>query len=98
MTAASAPTSSLIIPQLPRLCGFKDPFAIPNVTFTSGGSLIVYVGTAAGSGDSISMSGNGNNPGIAVNLQIFGLPSVNTFTVSGNACLVAAIYAPEAKL
>jgi hypothetical protein len=65
---------------------------------TNSASLALYVGTTGGSGDSLSLSGNGaiNTPGIAANLQFYGLPSLNSITLSGNASFIGTIYAPDA--
>ncbi|MDB6019059.1 MAG: hypothetical protein JWR19_3548 [Pedosphaera sp.] len=63
-------------------------------------SLILYVGKATGTGDSISLSGNGtmNTPGYARNLQIYGLPSLTSIDLHGNMAINAAIYAPNAAM
>ncbi len=90
-----APTSPLVI-TAPTTMWVQGSFSIPDVTFSGNGSLILYVGMPTGTGDSIGVSGNGNNPGLASNLQIFGMPSVSTLTLSGNNALIGAIYAPEA--
>jgi Tfp pilus assembly protein PilX len=68
------------------------------VTITNSGSIELFVGRTSGSGDSLSLSGNGtmNYPGLARNLQIYGLPSLTSIDFSGNAAWCATIYAPEA--
>jgi hypothetical protein len=66
---------------------------------TNGGSLVLYVGKASGSGDSLTLSGNGtmNQPGLPRNLQIYGLPSLTSVDMHGNAGFNATLYAPEAN-
>jgi hypothetical protein len=63
-------------------------------------SLVLYLGKATGSGDSVSIGGNGsiNQPGYAQNLQIYGLPSLTSVSFHGNAGFVGTIYAPEADM
>lgn len=70
------------------------------VAATNNASLILYVGTTNGSGDSISISGNSslNSPGYAKNLQIYGLPSLTSISFHGNAGFAGTIYAPEADM
>ncbi len=73
----------------------------PNsVTISNNAKLSLYVGTTSGSGDSLSLGGNGamNSPGYAANLQFYGLPSVTAVTFSGNAGFIGTIYAPEAAM
>lgn len=69
-----------------------------NVTNTTFGQLILYVGKTSGSGDSLTWSGNNtcNVPGYAANLQIYGLPSLTSVDFHGNSAWIAALYAPEA--
>ena len=72
-----------------------------NIAFNSNNtsaSLALYVGATSGSGVSLSLSGstNLNYPGYARNLQIYGLPSLISVNISGNAAFVGTIYAPEA--
>ncbi|MDB6019058.1 MAG: hypothetical protein JWR19_3547 [Pedosphaera sp.] len=64
------------------------------------GSLMLYVGKDTGSGDTITLSGNGtmNTPGYARNLQIYGLPSLTSIDMHVNASWIAAIYAPKADV
>ena len=70
------------------------------IATTNNASLVLFVGRASGTGDSVAMGGNGsmNYPGVAANFQLYGLPSLTSITLSGNAAFVAAIYAPEAAL
>jgi hypothetical protein len=96
-TAPSGGPSLPLVITAPTTMWVQGSFAIPNVTFTNGGSLVLYVGKASGSGDTLSVSGNGNSPGYAANLQIFGLPSLTSISLGGNNALIAAIYAPEAN-
>ena len=62
------------------------------------GSLVIYVGQTSGGSASLSLSGNGNMnyPGLARNLQIYGLPTLTSMDFHGNAVWCATIYAPEA--
>jgi hypothetical protein len=64
------------------------------------GSLILYVGKDTGTGDTITLSGTGtmNTPGYARNLQIYGLPSLTSIAMQGNASWTALIYAPNANM
>jgi hypothetical protein len=68
------------------------------IASTNNADLALYVGTTGGSGDSLSLAGTGtvNSPGYAANLQFYGLPSLNSFTLSGNAAFIGTIYAPDA--
>jgi hypothetical protein len=77
--------------------GFYSPSGI-TVATTNNASLALYVGKVGGSGDSLSLEGNGaiNSPGYAANLQFYGLPSLTSISLSGNASIVGTIYAPEA--
>ena len=99
-TAASDPGTPLLV-TAPTTLWVKGSYS-PGVgiTITNGGSLVLYVGTATGSGDSMSMAGNGamNYPGYAQNLQIYGLPSLTGIAFGGNAGFVGTIYAPEAAV
>lgn len=67
-------------------------------TNTTYGQLILYVGQSSGSGTSLDWSGQGtfNVPGYAVNLQIYGLPSLSQIDFQGNVSWNAVVYAPEA--
>jgi hypothetical protein len=70
-----------------------------NVVFAgTNASLVLYVGRPATAGDTLSLAGNGtlNSPGYARNLQIFGLPSLTSINMQGNAAWTACIYAPNA--
>ncbi|MDB6019063.1 MAG: hypothetical protein JWR19_3552 [Pedosphaera sp.] len=69
-------------------------------TNNANASLILYVGKATGSGDTITLAGSNaiNSPGYARNLQIYGLPSLTSIDMHGNAAINAAIYAPDADL
>jgi hypothetical protein len=64
---------------------------------TNNAQLILFVGRTTGTGDSMSWSGNGtcNMPGYAANLQIYGLPSMTSMDLHGNAGWVGTLYAPE---
>jgi hypothetical protein len=77
----------------------KGSASIGVTVATNGGPLILYVGTLTGSGDSLSLSGNGtmNQPGLPRNLQIYGLPSLTSVDMHGNAGFNATLYAPEAN-
>ena len=70
-----------------------------NIILTNGATLVLYVGNTSGSAVSITDSGSGtlNQPGLAQNLQIYGLPTLTTINMSGNAGFNASIYAPEAN-
>jgi hypothetical protein len=74
------------------LTGFNAVFAGTNA------SLILYVGWPTGGGDQLTLKAGGtlNSPGYARNLQIFGLPSLTSIDLHGNAAWTAAVYAPEA--
>jgi hypothetical protein len=63
-------------------------------------SLILYVGQTAGSGDTLKLSGLGsiNAPGYAVNLQIYGLPSLSIIDFTGTSQFIGTIYAPMADI
>jgi hypothetical protein len=67
---------------------------------TNNASLVLYVGAATGGGDVLTTSGSGtlNDPGYARNLQIYGLPSLNSIDMHGNAGWAACIYAPNADI
>jgi hypothetical protein len=69
------------------------------VTITNSGLLVLFVGQTGGSGDSLSLSGNGtmNYPGLASNLRIYGLPSLTIIDFHGNAGWCGTIYAPTAN-
>ena len=68
------------------------------ITVAPGASLKLYVGTTAGPAVScafnvVNNTGTNNN---AFNFQLFGLPSMTSFTLSGNDTYMGTIYAPEA--
>jgi hypothetical protein len=69
---------------------------------TNNASLDLYVGTTNGTGDSISLAGSSsstlNQPGYAKNLRIFGLPSLSSIDMHGNAGWTASVYAPDADV
>jgi hypothetical protein len=92
---SGGPTSPLVI-TAPTVLWVQGSFSPTGITFTNGGSLILYVGTTFGSGDSFTC-GSFNSPGYAANFQILGLPSLTSITLNGNDNMVAAIYAPEAN-
>ena len=70
------------------------------IAATNNASLVLYIGTTNGSGDSVTIGGNGslNSPGYAKNLQIYGLPSLTTISFHGNGAFAGTIYAPEADM
>ncbi len=98
VTANGAPSAPLVI-TAPTTLWVQGSFSPGALIITNSGSLILYVGQAAGSGDSLSLAGNTvyNQPGIAANLQMFGLPSLTSISLAGNAGFIGAIYAPEAN-
>jgi hypothetical protein len=72
-----------------------------NVVFAgTNASLILYVGRATTTGDSLTLRGSGtlNSPGYARNLQIFGLPSLSSMDLHGNLAWTATVYAPNAAV
>lgn len=77
----------------------QGSMSVGNITFTNGGSLILYIGNTSGSAVSLTESGNNtlNQPGLARNLQIYGLPTLTSIDLHGNAGFNATIYAPEAN-
>jgi len=66
------------------------------ITIGPGGTLKLYVGAATGSAVSITFN-QVNNSGNANNLQIFGLPTMTSFTLAGNDSFMVSLYAPEAN-
>ncbi|MDB6110573.1 MAG: hypothetical protein JWR69_2323, partial [Pedosphaera sp.] len=72
------------------------------IATTNGARLTLYVGTTTGIGDSITLAGNNNTvlnqPGYARKLQIFGLPSLTSLDLHGNAGWTACIYAPNTDI
>ncbi len=96
-TAPTDPGKPLVITGATTLW-VQGSFSPAGIIITNGGSLALYIGAASGSGNSLSLSGNGtiNQPGLAVNLQIYGLPSLTSISLSGNAGFIGSVYAPEA--
>ena len=77
----------------------QGSFSPVGVTITNNAKLILYVGRLTGSGDSLTLGGNQtiNQPGYADNLQVYGLPSLTSLSMHGNAGFIGGIYAPEAN-
>jgi hypothetical protein len=94
---SGGPTSPLVITASTTLW-VQGSFSPVGILITNGGSLVLYVGKATGSGDSLNLLGNGtiNQPGLATNLQMYGLPSLTSLSLSGFAGFIGVIYAPEA--
>jgi hypothetical protein len=80
--------------------GFTPGVGGITIVSSNAASLVLYVGTVSGSGDTLKMSGQGtiNSPGYANNLQIYGLPSLTSVDFTGNSKFVGTIYAPEADM
>lgn len=98
-TASGAPSQPLIISNGVVNLWVKGAFTPNNLIFTNGGVLNLYIGTSATNGsDSLSLGGNGsvNTPGYSTNLYIWGLPSLTSISLNGNAGFTGGIYAPEA--
>lgn len=78
----------------------QGSFKPGGITISNGAALTLFVGTAAGTGNTLDLSGNGtmNQPGYSANLQFYGLPSVTSIKFSGNAGFCGTIYAPEADM
>jgi hypothetical protein len=97
-SGAPSPDTPLVITGGVVNLWVQGSFAIPQLIFTNGGQLILYVGRTLVSGDVLNLAGNGsvNSPGYATNLAIWGLPSLTAISLSGNAGFIGAIYAPEA--
>ena len=99
--AASDPGAALNItgPTTLWIQGSFSPAGITIAT-TNNASLILFVGRATGSGDSMSFAGNTtvNQPGYAANLQFYGLPSLTSISIHGNGGFIGTIYAPEADM
>jgi hypothetical protein len=78
----------------------RGSMSFGNILFTNGASLILYVGNTSGSPVSLTDSGSGvlNQPGLAGNLRIYGLPTLTSISMSGNVGFNATIYAPDADL
>lgn len=102
VSASGAPSQPLIISGGVVNLWVKGGFAVPQLIFTNGGVLNLYIGTSATNGaDSVSFGGSGNGfqvntPGSATNLFVWGLPSLTSISLNGNAGFTGAIYAPEA--
>ncbi len=96
-TTVMSPSSPLVI-TAPTVLWVQGSFSLANISFTNSGSLVLYVGTSSGSGDSLSSPGNTvcNPFGFAANLIILGLPSLTSIS-AGSGGFNAAIYAPEAN-
>jgi len=68
------------------------------ITIGPGGILKLYVGATTGSPVSVVFNTvNNTAPNNANNLQIFGLPTMTSFTLTGNDTFMGALYAPEAN-
>jgi hypothetical protein len=76
----------------------QGSFSPGGITISNNANLVLYVGRTSGTGDSLSLGGNGtiNQPGYASQLQFYGLPSLTSISMSGNAGFIGTIYAPEA--
>jgi hypothetical protein len=98
-TAASGFSTALLITG-PTTLWVQGSMTLPSIVIapTNNATLTLYVGTTTGSGDSISLGGSSlvNQPGYARNLIIYGLPSLNSISMSGNAGWNACVYAPDA--
>jgi hypothetical protein len=71
------------------------------IASSNSASLVLFVGTTnTANSDSLDLHGNAyiNSPGNALNLQIYGLPSLTSIDMSGNTAFSGTIYAPEAEL
>ena len=71
-----------------------------SITIVSNAMLQLYIGNTNGSTVSCSIAGNGliNNTGFATNCMLFGLPTCNSISWSGNATFVGCCYAPGADM
>ena len=92
---SGGPSAPLVI-TAPTSLWVQGSFSPAGITCTNSGSLVLYLGTTSTNGSDSFTCGSINTGGLAVNLQIFGLPSLTSITLSGNDNLAAAIYAPEA--
>jgi len=72
-------------------------FSASTITIPIGSVLRLYVGKTSGSTSSTTF-GAVNNGGNAYNLQLFGLPTMTSFTLSGNNAYMGTIYAPECNV
>ena len=69
------------------------------ITIAPGASLKLFVGKTSGSTSSTTFGIVNFGPGAnAYNLQVFGLPRMTKFTLSGNNAYMGTIYAPECDL
>jgi hypothetical protein len=87
----------------PAVLWVKGSFAPTSLTIapTNNASLVVFVGTTnVGAGDAIDLAAAGevNAPGLAQNLQVFGLPSLTSINLLGMAAFNGTIYAPSADV
>ncbi len=69
-------------------------FSADSITIPAGCILRLYVGKLTGSASKTTF-GTVNNAGNAYNIQLFGLPRMTTFTLSGNNAYMGTIYAPQ---
>jgi hypothetical protein len=78
--------------------GSYSPAGI-TVALTNNANLALFVGRTSGTGDSLSVSGNTtiNQPGVARTLQMYGMASLTTISLSGTVGWVGTIYAPAAN-
>ncbi len=67
------------------------------ITIGPGGTLKLFVGTTTGAAVSIVFN-TVNNAGNAYNLQVFGLPTMTSFTLTGNDSYMGTLYAPQGSL
>jgi type II secretory pathway pseudopilin PulG len=72
-------------------------FSANTITILPSSFLRVYVGNTSGPTSSTTF-GTVNNGGNAYNLQLFGLPTMNSFTLSGNNTYMGTVYAPECDM
>jgi hypothetical protein len=79
----------------------QGSYSPPAITISNiaNADLALFVGRTSGTGDSLSVSGSTtiNQPGVARTLQLYGMPSLTTITLSGNVGWVGTMYAPEAN-
>jgi hypothetical protein len=79
----------------------QGSYSPPSITVSNinNANLALFVGRTSGTGDSVSMSGNStvNQPGYARTLQLYGMSSLTSIALSGNAGFTGTIYAPEAN-
>ena len=85
----------------PTTLWIQGTFSPGNIAIatTNSASLVVYVGTAGNSVDTLNLANttNGMNlPGFATNLQFYGLPSVSNIMFSATRGFVGSVYAPGA--